>query len=204
MLDIFDENMKHLGSMERKKVHSTGALHRTFHCWFVSKTSVFFQLRGEHVGFPNLLDVTVGGHLRAGELVQDAYREIGEEIGLSIDKSEIFPIGNHLLTYDTEDLHIRELALVFMVPFTENLDAFDPNPEELSGVVSIPFEVGKKVLRDQGASVTVDGIFTDLESRKTRKMSIKWGTFVPGDQDYFLRIIKSAELFAGGKRGILL
>lgn len=204
MLDIYDENMNFLGSMERKKAHRTGALHRTFHCWFVSKTSVFFQLRGENVGFPNFLDVTVGGHLRAGELVQDTYREIGEEVGLTIDDDEIFPVGSRLIKYDTEEFHIREFALVFMVPFTDDLDTFNPNPEELGGVVSIPFLSGKRVLRGQDVNLTVDGIFTGVQDRKRDRMTISRDTFVPGDQEYFLRIFQASELFARGKRGLLL
>lgn len=35
ILDIFDAQMKHIGTAERKEVHTKGFWHKTFHCWIV-------------------------------------------------------------------------------------------------------------------------------------------------------------------------
>jgi isopentenyldiphosphate isomerase len=89
IFDIYDEQMQLLGQASRSEVHRCGYWHRTFHCWLVrleepaGKLFVRFQKRqsGKDT-FPNCYDITVAGHLKAGETVRDAAREIEEEIGL--------------------------------------------------------------------------------------------------------------------------
>ncbi len=89
MFDIYDERMQPLGQAPRSEVHRCGYWHRTFHCWLVrleeprGKLYIRFQKRqsGKDT-FPDRYDITVAGHLKAGETVRDAAREIEEEIGL--------------------------------------------------------------------------------------------------------------------------
>jgi isopentenyldiphosphate isomerase len=89
MFDIYDEKMLLLGQAPRSEVHRCGYWHRSFHCWLVrleeprGKLYVRFQKRQSSKDtFPNCYDITVAGHLKAGETVRDAAREIEEEIGL--------------------------------------------------------------------------------------------------------------------------
>ena len=40
LLDIYDENLKHIGVKERELVHRDGDWHRVFHCWIIYRDSV--------------------------------------------------------------------------------------------------------------------------------------------------------------------
>ncbi len=89
MFDIYDEQMLLLGQALRSEVHRRGYWHRTFHCWLVRQEAItgklFVRFQKRQSGkdtFPNRYDITVAGHLKAGETVRDAAREIEEEIGL--------------------------------------------------------------------------------------------------------------------------
>ena len=51
MLDIYDEEGRHIGVKERGSVHRDGDWHRVFHCWVVQRDAcgrdlVLFQRRG--------------------------------------------------------------------------------------------------------------------------------------------------------------
>ena len=90
LFDIYDEDMKPIGVAPRSEVHARGHWHRSFHCWLAAPRRdgglmVRFQKRASGKDtFPGHYDITVAGHLSAGETHRDAAREIREEIGLDI------------------------------------------------------------------------------------------------------------------------
>ena len=91
LIDIYDENMNHLGTAPRSQAHHEGLWHMTFHCWIVSRPDkIWLQRRGEHVEtHPNKLDISSAGHLLAGERPKDGIREIKEELGLDVDFNKL-------------------------------------------------------------------------------------------------------------------
>ena len=90
LLDIFDENLRHLGVKERTAVHRDGDWHRVFHCWVIYRDAagcdfMVLQKRGPDKDiFPNALDVSVGGHYEAGESMAEGVREVREELGIEV------------------------------------------------------------------------------------------------------------------------
>lgn len=97
MLDLLDANGNHLGKIAPKtEAHLNGWFHATVHIWFFTGDGrVLIQQRGMYKDtFPSLWDVSVAGHVSAGEaLEQAAIREVKEEIGLDITEGEIIKIG---------------------------------------------------------------------------------------------------------------
>ncbi|HKK54537.1 MAG TPA: NUDIX domain-containing protein [Patescibacteria group bacterium] len=94
-LDIVDENNKPIGEKKpRSEVHSSGLWHRTVHIYyFMIKDNDYYFLC--HLRFkdkdlcPNMWDTRFGGHLQAGESVEEALvEEFKEEIGLNTDFSD--------------------------------------------------------------------------------------------------------------------
>ena len=71
MLDVFDINGKHVGTMERKKAHgeNAGAYHKAVHIWFVNdKGEILVQKRADFkYEHPNMWDIPSAGHVDAGE-----------------------------------------------------------------------------------------------------------------------------------------
>jgi isopentenyldiphosphate isomerase len=81
-LDILDESGEFTGRTCLKSVaHKIGYFHPTIHVWFyTTRAEVLLQKRGsEKLTFPNYWDVSVAGHVGAGEAIEEAaVREVLE------------------------------------------------------------------------------------------------------------------------------
>jgi isopentenyldiphosphate isomerase len=97
VIDLCDEHGVPLGTTRLKRdAHRDGDWHRASHLWILTPAGgVLLQLRASvKENFPNLWDVSVAGHVSAGESPLDAaIREAREEIGLALAASELRHIG---------------------------------------------------------------------------------------------------------------
>lgn len=97
LIDRLDERGKFTGKTILKSVaHQQGVFHPTVHIWFYTKRGeVLIQQRGKFKDtHPLLWDVSVAGHIGAGEdIYKAAIREVKEEIGLIITKEDLVKIG---------------------------------------------------------------------------------------------------------------
>ncbi|MBJ6369458.1 NUDIX hydrolase [Snuella sedimenti] len=96
-IDIVTKEGKPTGKSELKSIiHQKGYYHNTAHIWFYTKSGhiLLSQRSASKSICPLLWDVSVAGHIDAGETVsQAAVRETQEEIGLTISESELKKIG---------------------------------------------------------------------------------------------------------------
>lgn len=103
LVEIWDSTGKPTGRVALKSdAHKNGWFHPTVHIWFYTASGqILLQKRAlTKDTFPGLWDVSVAGHLGAGEdPVNGATREIREEIGVEIEKSELKQIGIHKATH---------------------------------------------------------------------------------------------------------
>ena len=77
-------------------VHRDGDWHLAVHVWLITTDGrVLVQRRSlMKENNPGFWDVSVAGHVSAGETVlQAAVREVQEEIGLSISEADLHPLG---------------------------------------------------------------------------------------------------------------
>ena len=90
-IDIFDEAMNYLGKMDKARAHQEGKWHKSVHVWITDGKNVLLQLRApQKKSFPNKWDISVAGHVDAGETpLQAAQREFHEELGIPWDLGEI-------------------------------------------------------------------------------------------------------------------
>lgn len=80
----------------KSEAHSKGWFHPTVHIWLYTATGkILIQQRGKNKAtYPLLWDVSVAGHVGAGEdIITSALREVEEEIGLKIRKQDLKKIG---------------------------------------------------------------------------------------------------------------
>ena len=96
-IDIVTKTGEVTGQSALKSViHSKGYYHNTVHIWFYTKKGdILLQQRAKTKAiYPLLWDVSVAGHIDAGEtLTSGAVREIKEEIGLMVSESDLHKIG---------------------------------------------------------------------------------------------------------------
>lgn len=144
-LDIFSPEGKWLGTDTRASVHRLGLWHQTFHAWITTVkpqgTYVWFQQRAQQKQqYPGLWDVTVAGHLLAGEEPYDGIREVHEELGFAVPLTAC-----RYMSVEQDQIHMpdftdREMCHVFHIAW--DLSAFRPrlNPDEVAAVGSVPLQ----------------------------------------------------------------
>lgn len=97
LIDIVTETGEPTGKTALKsEIHSKGHYHNTAHVWYYTKQGqiLLAQRAATKIICPLLWDVSVAGHVDAGETIENAaIRETKEEIGLTVSKNELQKIG---------------------------------------------------------------------------------------------------------------
>lgn len=92
-LDIWNTDGQPTGKKCLKdEAHQKGWFHPTVHIWFYTNTpALLLQKRGfSKQTYPGFWDVSVAGHVSAGEtILEGALREVKEEIGLDIKQTDL-------------------------------------------------------------------------------------------------------------------
>ncbi|WP_405568106.1 NUDIX domain-containing protein [Polaribacter sp. Asnod6-C07] len=100
LIDILTPDGKPTGKTALKsEAHKNGWFHATVHIWlFTSDEKILLQKRAlTKKVFPGLWDISVAGHIGAGEsILSSAKREVFEEIGLELDSKELIKIGTRI------------------------------------------------------------------------------------------------------------
>ena len=91
--DVLKENGEFTGKVAtRQECHEKGLWHRAVYGFiFNNNGDVLLQKRSKYKKlWPNLWDVTAGGHVLAGEFGRQAIiREIKEELGIEVNESQV-------------------------------------------------------------------------------------------------------------------
>ncbi len=97
LIDILNADGTSAGKSCLKSIaHQRGYYHATVHVWFYTiDHQLLLQKRGaQKKTYPNRWDVSVAGHVHAGESIEEAaVREVKEEIGLSISTQDLTKIA---------------------------------------------------------------------------------------------------------------
>ena len=95
ILDVVDIHNHVVGQLTRGEIHERGLLHRSVHVLlFDSRQRLFVQKRSAFKDTnPGLWDTSAAGHVDAGEVpFSAAKRELQEELGITINASELEPL----------------------------------------------------------------------------------------------------------------
>jgi isopentenyldiphosphate isomerase len=139
LIEIWDQTGKPTGTTALKsEAHKNGWFHPTIHLWLYTKNGqVLLQKRAQNKDtFPGLWDVSVAGHILAGETpVSSALREAKEELGLSLEAGNLEFMGR----YTSEQKHPgeildREFQYVYFAELPTPLEGLKINFEEVAAV----------------------------------------------------------------------
>nr|WP_299388897.1 NUDIX domain-containing protein [Allomuricauda sp.] len=172
LVDILDEDGNPTGkSCLKSEAHLKGLFHPTVHVWlYTVDGSVLFQKRATSKDtFPGLWDVSVAGHIGAGEdVLEAAVREVEEEVGLVIKPRDLEKIGYFLSVHQhSKTLLDKEYHHSFLCELQVPLSQLVKQESEVDALELIALEVFKTNVK-QGQ---LDG-------------------FVPNDSDYYLKVIE--------------
>lgn len=138
-----DEHGKPTGkSCLKSEAHQKGLLHPTVHVWlYTIDGRILIQQRGKNKAtHPLLWDVSVAGHVSAGEnVVAAAIREVREEIGLTINETDLKSLGTFKAVHKiSEDFIDAELHHIYLCQLKSPLDQLVKQKNEVEDLALIP------------------------------------------------------------------
>src|SRR4030042_1576211 len=144
LIDICDESNNLINVQKMKsEAHEKGLWHRATHIWvYNSKGEILLQLRAKgKLLFPDVWDVSVGGHVSAGEdPITSGLREIEEEIGLKAKKEdlEFFQIRKIKAVY--KNIKNNEFSYIYFLKFDGDTKKLKVQDEEIQEIKFIPIK----------------------------------------------------------------
>ena len=138
LIDICDSKNNLLNVQKMKsEAHAKGLWHRSAHIWiYNSKGEILIQLRAKDKNFyPNVWDVSVAGHISAGEKpIISALREVREEIGLSIKEKDLkfYKIIKEKQVY--KKIISNEFDYVYILKFDGDIKKLRLQDEEVKSI----------------------------------------------------------------------
>jgi isopentenyldiphosphate isomerase len=200
-LDVFDDNMKFQKRASREEIHRDGLWHQTFHCWIVKqcegKQFILFQRRSSNkVMYPNFLDISVAGHLQAGEMPLNGIREINEELGLSVTENDLVPLGIRTDVAQIGNIINREFCHTYLLESNIPLCDYRLQLHEVSSLVEMEIEEGLRFFSGETEFVRVIG-YEISDEGKMRKVDIEVSLtdFIPQTDRLYLKILIMAQRY---------
>ena len=127
-------------SKPRTAVHRDGDLHPTVHIWMIKRRDmgvfVLLQKRAHEKDInPDCYDVSAAGHVTQGEEFRHtALKEVREELGLNIDRSQLEFIGLRRACYSKGSIKDNELAAVYICREKINIEDLTLQSSEVAEV----------------------------------------------------------------------
>ncbi|MBO3116472.1 NUDIX domain-containing protein [Winogradskyella sp. DF17] len=146
LIDIVTKTGEPTGKVALKSdAHKNGWYHNTIHVWFYTKSGkVLLQQRSrKKIIYPLLWDVSVAGHIDAGEsFIDAAVRETQEEIGLAIGKKDLIKIGVklHKSNYNNGKIKDFEFHQIFIAQLRIRLEDLVPQEDEVEALKLVSFK----------------------------------------------------------------
>ena len=180
-VDVLDARGALTGRVAWKsEAHRLGLWHRCFHCWVFGADSggpyLLIQRRAATKDtWPNKLDVTVGGHLGAGESALDGLREVEEELGLTVAAEELIALGTRRAEKKIPAGLDREFQEVFLLVRTLYSRDLRLQEEEVAAVLRLRLDDVE--LLHKGMEISVEEW-----AGGTSPVSVRLGDFIT-DED---------------------
>lgn len=206
LFDIYDEHDQKIGTAARDEVHAKGYLHHSFHCWIASDTpegrKILFQKRQDSKDtFPGLYDITAAGHLSAGETVEDAVREVEEELGIPVHPDQLTSLGTidyfATGTAGGKSFIDREKCFVFGYLLNLPLTAYRLQQEEVAGLYEADLDAVIALFEGAVGTISASGILAVSEDGNDPQIfntTLSLQQFVPHKRDDYLRVFKSLKM----------
>ncbi len=155
-LDIYDSNGNSLGKkVPRKEVHDKGLWHRSVHVWVLNSKGELLIQKRSHLKYnhPNMWDISVAGHVSAGDNdVVSVLREVEEEIGLKLKPKNFLQIGEVKQIAEREGYINNEINPVYVVKIDLDPNKIKKQESEVAEVKFISFKELKRFMENKDSS----------------------------------------------------
>ncbi|HJQ36529.1 MAG TPA: NUDIX domain-containing protein [Thermoanaerobaculia bacterium] len=140
LIDVLTPDGARTGTRKPKaEVHRDGDWHRAAHLWIVQRDGRLLLQRRSSLkeNWPGLWDISVAGHVSAGEEPEAAaVREAGEELGLAVNRDDFLHIGTTREQYVLNGGAYldNEFQEIFVLTRDVDLGALVLDPNEVEAV----------------------------------------------------------------------
>ncbi len=189
----------------REQAYRDGDWIGTFNLWIVAKdpepTIIYQQRSPQSTWAPNLLDVTAGGHFRAGEKMTDGLREVDEELGKHYAPENVMYLGRKLYVgFNTNGTSHNNIIDVYMIEDNAPLDSYVLEKAEVYALCACPIKELLKAHRDPTYSFEVEALTADGDVVAVR---VNKGSFPENWDDYHYKIAVLADRYFRGEQNLL-
>lgn len=142
LIDVLDADGNPTGiARGKREVHRDGDWHRCAHVWVATSDGrLLLQRRAlAKESWPGLWDISVAGHISAGETAIDAaVREAREELGLHIDPADLTHLGTLRYSVPLREHYVEnEFHEVYLLRRDVDPDALTLDPLEVAEVALV-------------------------------------------------------------------
>lgn len=138
LIDICDESNNLINIQKLKsEAHKEGLWHRATHIWiYNSKGEILLQLRAkEKPLFPDMWDISVAGHVSAGEdPVISGLRELEEEIGLKFKQDDLQFFNIRKVKTIDRNIKNNEFYYAYFLKFDGDINKLKLQDEEVQKI----------------------------------------------------------------------
>ena len=210
-VDVFDENLRPLGTMTKKEAHKTGAWHKSIHCWIIRQDEsgqymVFQKRSATKSSFPNKLDISAAGHYQSGERVEDGVREIIEELGIHVNFSSLKYLGIKFDIYKSVGFFNREFCETFLYQDDRPLMDYPIDCDEVTGLVQVKIQDGLDLFSGRVDTINVEGIEYNEVSKTIEpiSMSITRDSVIARIDPYYGKMFMIAKAYFSGEEQLFV
>lgn len=153
--DLLNEGGNKTGEIKpREEVHRDGDWHRVAHVWVVNKRGeILLQRRcATKDSYPNMLDVSCGGHLVAGDdSLTGAIRELKEELNLDVKPEDLHlmkSLKHHARRTDPGFIN-NEFQDIYILETDKTVDDMKFQEDEISEIFFVPREKFQEMIESK-------------------------------------------------------
>ena len=175
-IDIVTKDGKPTGKIALKsEIHNKGFYHNTAHIWlYTNQGNILLAQRSYKKAIcPGMWDVSVAGHVDAGETIEEAaLRETQEELSLPLKVSDLHKIGvfECFQSYDS-GIQDNEFHHTYIAKLTQDISTLKPQEEEVEAL----------------QLVTIKEFVTLLDNSETNEY------FVPSNRAYYKKVLNAIQ-----------
>ena len=205
LLEVYDPDGNPTGkALPRGQVHLEGHWHLAFFCWVARPGArgpeILLQHRAARKDvWPLRFDGSAAGHVRFGETMQEAAREVREELGIQVSLDDMISLGRHRQEHDhANGLLDREHHAVHLLMPGPPDAAYQPDPREVAGLAWISTDdlLGLVERRLSQATVRYRAVDAAPESFVDRVLTMD--DLVPYADGYFQRLLSEIDRHLAG------
>lgn len=177
----------------------------TFNLWIIQSKpvpAVVYQQRSPNSSWaPEKLDVTAGGHYRAGEKILDGLREVREELGKQYKMSDLIHLGRKInVSPDIKGRMRQNVVNIFMVLDNSPLESYRLEEAEVYAICVCPIAQLIKVHTQKGYGFEAKGITNKGERVKIK---VTQSAFPYNWDNYHFKIALLTERFLKGEKHLI-